>query len=167
MELTTKFSVVRSGGRLLALTLALALILGSVASPAAAAEPEWELRWRDPDPPYAEMGFPRKVVSNLRVGVVDLFDSVGQGVMGLFYIAIITSVIAYGLWTWALKSMSATRVAVFTNLQPVFTALLSWSLLGEDITTPTILGGLLVIAGITALQRGGRRAESRMAEGVG
>lgn len=83
MEFNADGTAVRQGGKLLALTLAFALILGSVASPAVAAD-EWDLRWRDPDPPYAEMSLPRKIVSNIRVGIVGFIDSIGQAAFSLF-----------------------------------------------------------------------------------
>ena len=79
-------TIVKTGGRLIALTLSFALILGSVAAPSMAAEPDWDLRWRDPDPAYSEMGWPRKIVSNLRVGIVEFVDSLGQGLFSLFRI---------------------------------------------------------------------------------
>lgn len=72
---------------------------------------------------------------------------------GLLYLAFVTSVIAYYLYGFSLKNLEAAKVAVFANLQPVLTVLLAWWLLGDAITWLTILGGLLVITGVTALQR--------------
>jgi len=45
-----------------------------------------------------------------------------------------TSVVAYLLWYWALAHLAAARVAIFTNLQPLATALLGQLFLGERVT---------------------------------
>jgi drug/metabolite transporter (DMT)-like permease len=71
-----------------------------------------------------------------------------QGWAGLLYCALITSVIAYTLWYWALNFIEAARVAVFNNIQPVVAALIGWILLGETITPIFVVGGLLVVAGV-------------------
>lgn len=73
---------------------------------------------------------------------------------GVAFLVVVTSVISYLLWGYALARLEAAKVAVFANLQPVATALLSWAILGEGITLPVLVGGLLVIAGVTATQRG-------------
>lgn len=74
--------------------------------------------------------------------------------LGIAFLVLVTSVIAYLLWGYALGRLEAARVAVFTNLQPVATAVLSWAILGEGITVGAAVGGLLVIVGVTATQRG-------------
>lgn len=76
-----------------------------------------------------------------------------RGWLGLAYIVLITSVVAYLLWGYALQRLEAARVAIFTNLQPVVTALLAWVVLGLPISVPTALGGLLVITGVSLIQR--------------
>lgn len=73
---------------------------------------------------------------------------------GIAFLVLATSVIAYLLWGYALGRLEAAKVAVFTNLQPVATALLSWIILGEGISIPAAIGGLLVIVGVTSTQRG-------------
>lgn len=67
---------------------------------------------------------------------------------GLLYCALLTSVVAYSLWFWALKYIDATRVAVFNNFQPVIAALLGWALLSEPLTLTFIGGGVLVLIGV-------------------
>lgn len=73
--------------------------------------------------------------------------------LSLGYLVAFTSVIAYILWSFALVRAEASRVAVFTNLQPVFTALLAWLILGEPIGWGVALGGALVILGVRIVQR--------------
>ena len=77
-----------------------------------------------------------------------------RGWLGLTYIVLVTSVLAYLLWGYALERLEAARVAIFTNLQPVVTALLAWVVLGDPVSLPTAVGGLLVIGGVSLIQRG-------------
>lgn len=69
------------------------------------------------------------------------------------YLIAFTSVIAYILWSFALVRAEASRVAVYTNLQPVFTAVLAWLILAEPIGWGVAVGGALVIAGVRVVQR--------------
>jgi drug/metabolite transporter (DMT)-like permease len=73
---------------------------------------------------------------------------------GVAYLVLLTSVAAYVLWAIALRRLEAGKVAIFTNLQPPVTALLSWAILGERLTLPVMAGGVLVIAGVSLSQRG-------------
>lgn len=71
---------------------------------------------------------------------------------GIAYLAILTSVVAYLIWYYALSRVPASRVAVFSNLQPAATALAAWALLGEPLHWGLALGGGLVIAGVRLTQ---------------
>jgi drug/metabolite transporter (DMT)-like permease len=66
----------------------------------------------------------------------------------LGYLGVITSVISYLLWYFALSRLEASRVAVFSNLQPVFTAVAALVLLQEPIHWELVVGGALVLAGV-------------------
>ncbi|MGQ0505869.1 MAG: DMT family transporter [Myxococcaceae bacterium] len=72
----------------------------------------------------------------------------------LAFIVVFTSVIAYLLWYYALSRMTASKAAVFSNLQPVATALLAWAVLGDAINWEIAVGGLLVLAGVRVTQTG-------------
>ena len=71
---------------------------------------------------------------------------------GVAYLIVVTSVIAYLLWYWALKHLAAARVAIFTNLQPLATAALAHFFLGERITLRFVVGGAVVIGGVLLAQ---------------
>ena len=72
---------------------------------------------------------------------------------GVLYLIVVTSVVAYLLWYWALKHLESARVAVFTNLQPLATAGLAHVFLGEHVTLAFLCGALVVIAGVLLAQR--------------
>ena len=64
------------------------------------------------------------------------------------YMALLTSVVSYLLWYWALGRTDASKVAVFSNLQPVATAVAAWLVLGEHIGWEVGVGGALVLTGV-------------------
>ncbi len=71
------------------------------------------------------------------------------------YLVVLTSVVAYLLWYFALSRIAASKAAVFTNLQPVATALAAWVVLGEPLVWEVWVGGALVLAGVRLTQRTG------------
>ena len=71
---------------------------------------------------------------------------------GLAYLIVMTSVVAYLIWYWALAFLPAARVAIFSNLQPLATAALAWLFFGERITWAFIAGAVVVIAGVLLAQ---------------
>ncbi len=72
--------------------------------------------------------------------------------LGLAYLIVMTSVVSYLLWNWGLAHLAAARVAIFSNLQPLATALLAWLFLGERITLAFVAGATVVIAGVLLAQ---------------
>jgi drug/metabolite transporter (DMT)-like permease len=70
----------------------------------------------------------------------------------IVYLALLTSVVAYLIWYYALSKVPASRVAIFSNLQPAATALAAWLVLGEPLHWELAVGGALVIAGVRLTQ---------------
>jgi drug/metabolite transporter (DMT)-like permease len=76
------------------------------------------------------------------------------GWTSLAYLVVITSVISYLLYYWALRRAEASRVAIWSNLQPVLTAPLAWALLGDPLGAGLLAGGALVLSGVLLTQQG-------------
>jgi drug/metabolite transporter (DMT)-like permease len=72
----------------------------------------------------------------------------GTAIGGLLYIAIFPSVLSLVLWNVSVKKVGASTAGVYLNLLPIFTALLGL-LIGVPITWATIVGGVLVVLGVT------------------
>ncbi len=72
----------------------------------------------------------------------------------LAYLVLVTSVLSYLLYYWALRRSEASRVAVWSNLQPVLTAPLAWLLLGDPLGAGLLVGGAMVLSGVLLTQRG-------------
>lgn len=83
-------------------------------------------------------------------GAIPPLASVPLPVWGaIAYLAVGTSVIAYPLWSYALRHMEASKVAVTSNTQPILTAVFSWMLFGERFTPGFLIGAALILAGVT------------------
>jgi drug/metabolite transporter (DMT)-like permease len=61
--------------------------------------------------------------------------------------------IAFLLYLKGLGAIGASRASIFINLVPVFGVLFSVLLLGERLSGASVLGGVLVIAGVRLLNR--------------
>jgi drug/metabolite transporter (DMT)-like permease len=95
---------------------------------------------------YFPFGLYRFIVADM--SQVDLY-----GWLAILYIAIMTSVVAYSIWYWLLKFMEASRVSVLINAQPVVAGILAFYLLSEPLTMPFIVGGIIILAGVTITQK--------------
>lgn len=71
-----------------------------------------------------------------------------QGWAGLVYTALISSVIAYLIYFWALKHVAASRLAAYTYAETPIAAFLAVLLLGEKPTGALLAGAGLILAGV-------------------
>jgi drug/metabolite transporter (DMT)-like permease len=78
-------------------------------------------------------------------------SAVGWG--SVAYLVVLTSVVSYLLYYWALAREDASRVAIWSNTQPVLTALLAWAVYGDPLTPSFVAGGVLVIVGVAMTQQ--------------
>ena len=72
----------------------------------------------------------------------------------LAYMACIASVLCYIIYSTALETLPASRVASFSYAQPFIASLCAWWLLGEPVTLPVAIGGLMVLGGVWLTGRG-------------
>jgi drug/metabolite transporter (DMT)-like permease len=68
---------------------------------------------------------------------------------GLLYIGVVASVAAFMAWSVGIRGVGAARGAIFVNLIPLFTAGIAVLTLGERLGLVQLVGGLLVIGGVT------------------
>ncbi|OAE02488.1 DMT family transporter [Arthrobacter sp. OY3WO11] len=73
----------------------------------------------------------------------------------LAYIVLFPSLGSYLLWNLALKRTTAANAGNYLNLIAVFTAIITVAL-GQPITVPQVLGGILVISGVLLTSTGGK-----------
>jgi drug/metabolite transporter (DMT)-like permease len=70
----------------------------------------------------------------------------------VLYLGLGSSVLSYAIWFAALGRTDASKVAIFSNLQPVATALAAWALLSEPLSWEVVVGGALVLLGVRLTQ---------------
>jgi len=98
----------------------------------------------------------------------DIARASAEAWWGVAYLIVMTSVVSYLLWYWALGYLAAARVAVFTNLQPLATALMAQAMLGERITVGFYVAAAVVIGGVLLAQWGAAdAAEEALLESPG
>ena len=71
---------------------------------------------------------------------------------GVLYLAVGTSILGYLLWYHALSRIEAGKVAVFTNIQPVFATILALIFLDYTITPAFVIGSIITIIAIYITQ---------------
>ncbi len=100
------------------------------------------------------------LIGSLMFAPIGIWSSIGYGYLSLsggqwmevFYLALGTSIAGYVLWYFALSKIEASKVAVFTNGQPVTTAILAYIFLGQGISLTFALGALVTIGGVVITQ---------------
>ncbi len=75
------------------------------------------------------------------------------GWLAVAYLVLAASVASYVLYYWVLARVEASRVAIWSNLQPVLTAAIAWAIYGEKLTASFIAGGAMVLAGVIVTER--------------
>ena len=96
------------------------------------------------------VGFERQAARSVEVGL--------DGVAALLYVLFFNTVVCYLLYFWALRTLRAAEVAVFSNFQPVLGTGLSVAF-GMEVVGPLfVLSGAVVLAGVWVVQvRGAAR----------
>ena len=62
--------------------------------------------------------------------------------------ALTCTVFGYSVWSYVLEKIDASSAAIFVYLVPIFAVVLAHIFHGENLTQYTILGGLLIFAGV-------------------
>lgn len=75
------------------------------------------------------------------------------GALGIGYMAVFASAVAFFLWIRAVEQIGASRAGTFIHLMPVFGSILAAVLLGERIALFHVAGAALVFAGLVVANR--------------
>jgi drug/metabolite transporter (DMT)-like permease len=73
-------------------------------------------------------------------------------VAAILFLGIGCSGLGYWFWYAALERIDASQVAAFLYMEPLVTLLAAVLLLGETVALSTVVGGLLVLAGVVTIQ---------------
>ena len=75
-----------------------------------------------------------------------------RSILGLGYLIVFGSVVAFSAYTWLLERRSATLVATHTFVNPVVAVLLGWLFAGELLTLRIIGATGLIVAAVFLLR---------------
>lgn len=75
-----------------------------------------------------------------------------EAVLLIFYLGIVVTLGGYGLYNFALTKIPASKAAIFINLIPVFTLLLAFILLKENISNSQLIASAVILAGVAISQ---------------
>lgn len=90
--------------------------------------------------------------------VVELTAAPVPAVLGVVYLGVFPTAVAFLLWAYVLKRSPAGATASATLAVPAIVVVLSWLLLGELPTLLGMLGGALCLVGVAWSRRSPRRA---------
>jgi drug/metabolite transporter (DMT)-like permease len=83
-----------------------------------------------------------------------LYLPVGSTVWSnIFLLALVSTVIAFSTLIKGLSVLGPVRTAIIATVEPFFTALLGFVVLGNQLTLTTLVGGLLIAAAVLLIQR--------------
>lgn len=74
--------------------------------------------------------------------------------VSVIYLGAAVTLGAYLLYNYAIRQMPVSRASAYTNLIPVFTLMLAWSVLGERLDAQQLLACSLVLGGVLLSQWG-------------
>ena len=80
--------------------------------------------------------------------------------LGLAYLILFGSVVAFTAYNWLLEHFSPTFVATHTYVNPVVAVLLGWAFAGEAITMKVAAAAALVVVAVVLVDRGTNRLTS-------
>jgi drug/metabolite transporter (DMT)-like permease len=82
----------------------------------------------------------------------------GRSILGLGYLILFGSVVAFTSYTWLLQRCPPTLVATHTYANPVVAVLLGWLLAGEALTLRVVVASVAILGAIVLIRRGEQRA---------
>jgi len=75
------------------------------------------------------------------------------GILGVIYMAIFSSIVAYTLFQWSLVHVTVSDTAFFNYLSPIFTLPFAYLLLTEVPTKITLIGGAIIGLGVVIAEQ--------------
>jgi drug/metabolite transporter (DMT)-like permease len=86
--------------------------------------------------------------------------------MGLAYLIVFGSVVAFTAYTWLLQQCPPALVATHTYANPVVAVLLGWLLASEPLTMRVVLASVAILAAIVLIRRGERAVAAKAPRGA-
>ena len=81
----------------------------------------------------------------------------------IFLLGLVSTVIAFSTLIKGLSVLGPVRTAIIATVEPFFTALLGFAVLGNQLSVRTLIGGVLIAAAVLLIQRSTTRLETTTA----
>jgi drug/metabolite transporter (DMT)-like permease len=82
-----------------------------------------------------------------------------KSLLGLAYLIVFGSVVAFTSYSWLLQHCAATLVATHTFVNPLVAVLIGWFWASEPLNLRVVIATVVILGAIILIQRGDRRAE--------
>lgn len=79
----------------------------------------------------------------------------------VIYIGVFPAALAYVTWSVALREASVAQVAPLLYLNPILASIMAWVMLGERPRWDLVVGGVMILAGVWAIQTHGQPSMAR------
>ncbi len=90
-------------------------------------------------------------VATGEVGRVDLSGITLSSVLGLAYLIVFGSLIAFSCYVWLLRNARLSLVATYPYVNPVVAVFLGWAFLSEPVTLTTLLAGAVIVVAVAII----------------
>ena len=88
-----------------------------------------------------------------------------RGWLGVAFLGIFCSGLAYIAWYDALQALSAAQTGVFLYIEPLAAVIIAALVLGEAVTWASLLGGAIILTGVYLVNKDGQQANAENADG--
>jgi len=98
---------------------------------------------------------------SLLLGEPWAFDAGGvslRSALGLLYLVVFGSIVAFSAYIWLLRVSTPTRVSTYAYVNPVIAVLLGWALAGEALTVRMAVAAAVIVSGVALISLAQKRA---------
>jgi len=88
----------------------------------------------------------------------DVSDVSLRSVLGVLYLIVLGSIVAFSAYIWLLRASTPTRVSTYAYVNPVIAVILGWALAGEALTTRMIVAAIVIVSGVALITLAPKRA---------
>ncbi|MDQ2693074.1 MAG: DMT family transporter, partial [Chloroflexota bacterium] len=86
-------------------------------------------------------------------GIAEIPGLTSSGWLGVIFLGIFCSGLAYLAWYDALKALSTGQTGVFLYIEPLVAVVVAFFILGEPITLASLIGGAVILFGVWLVNR--------------
>jgi drug/metabolite transporter (DMT)-like permease len=89
-------------------------------------------------------------------GIAQVSQLTLKGWLGVGFLGVFCSGLAYIFWYDALQALPASQVGVFLYIEPLVTVMVAAAVLGEPLLLASLLGGAIILFGVWLVNRSAR-----------